>query len=146
MLSLLVRSNMRGGIAPELLLLCLAVVYQVVSASARERFVTVSAEGDFVLGCHRFLVAGWNQHALAVLIELRSCTKPCCRRWMQLEECSAPLASDPSCTALITLCKHTTVVNLLGKPHRIDAAGASLENTHDKGRRRWTTLHAEHLC
>lgn len=80
-----------------LLLLCLAVACQVVSASAPEPFVSVSAEGDFVLGCQRFLVAGWNQHALAVIIELRSCTKPCCRRVARIKaERTAPLASDPS--------------------------------------------------
>ena len=84
LLALLLCSTMREGIPAVLILLFMAVASQIVSASASapERFVTVSAEGDFVLGCQRFLVAGWNQHALAILIELRSRTKPCCRRWV----------------------------------------------------------------
>ena len=130
-----------------ILLLRLAVACQVVSASAPERFVTVSAEGDFVLGCQRFLVAGWNQHALAVLIELRSCTKPCCRRAGRIQEQrTAPLASHP-CTALKTPCTHTAVVCLLGKPFPTEAARAKLEHTREgqvpKGRCQRTMLHAE---
>ena len=66
-------ATMREGAHAGLLFICLALGGQAGGASAPERYVTVSAEGDFVLGCQRFLVAGWNQHALA----RKSCNSQC---------------------------------------------------------------------
>ena len=53
--------NMEAARGAALLLFILALAKPTPHASAPERFVTVSPEGDFMLGCQKFLVAGWNQ-------------------------------------------------------------------------------------
>lgn len=53
--------NMRAAGGATFLLFILVLAKPTPNASAPERFVTVSPEGDFMLGCQKFLVAGWNQ-------------------------------------------------------------------------------------
>ena len=84
-------------------MLCLALRGQALGTSTPERFVTVSAEGDFVLGCQRYLVAGWNQHAPEPASF--SCNHAYClgvERWAHKEEetahCTPRLVQSPDDT------------------------------------------------